>query len=227
MEARVSLAVADSPAPPAPALVPAHRHALGLFLRHLAQGERVAQQASARQAAIAPTPRIARFLRSQARQERTHAMLFDSFARALGAAPLALRECPYRAYSARVGAAADRGDFLETVVGTQIVLEALGEILLARLDHGIARRGDALRRLRRRILAQEATHHAFGVAIVAAALEPGSATRDAVRGHAHRYSAFAARLIDAGAPALGYFGVTATALRAELAGRLGHWSAAC
>lgn len=209
------------------ALPTAHRQALGLFLRHLACGERVAQRAAARQATLAPSPRMARFLRNQARQERTHALVFDGFARALGAAPLALRACPYRAYVTRVDAAAARGDFLDTVVGTQIVLESLGEVLLARLDRGIARRGDALPRLRRRILAQEATHHAFGEQIVAQALADHPQRARAARVALDDYRHLAMALIDAGAPALCWFGVTGADLHAEFDTRLRPWTSAC
>jgi hypothetical protein len=208
-------------------LAPAHRQALGLYLRHHASGERVAQRAASLEAALAPSPHVARFLRSQARQERTHALVFDGFARALGAAPLALHQDPYQAYATKLGAAAARGDFLDMVVGTQIVLEALGEVMLARLDRGIARRGDALLRLRRRILAQEAAHHAFGARIVADALaaQPCNASMACESLRAYRH--LATGLIDAGAPALRFFGVAADDLRSELDARLSPWEGAC
>lgn len=208
-------------------MAPAHRRALGVFLRHLAQGERVAQRAATRQATLAPTARLSRFLRSQARQEQSHALIFDGFACALGAAPLDLRHCPYRAYADRLDAAVDRGDFLDSVIGTQVVLEALGELLLARLDRGIGRHGNHLRRLRRRILAQEATHHAFGTAILAAARAAGHATDDVTRISVGHYATLAARLIEAGAPALEHFGVSEGELRAELERSLASWTAPC
>ncbi len=216
-----SEAPADESLPPLP---DAHRRALGLFLRHLAMGERVAQHIAVRQAQLAPDARSARFLRSQARQERTHALAFDGFARALGTPPLELPDCPYRAYAASLHAAVDRGDFLDTVLGTQIVLEALGEMLLLRLDRSIARRGDALQRTRRRILAQEAAHHAFGEAIVAAALAAGAASRIDTRAGVQRYRRLATRLLDAGTPALVYFGVAAGDLGVELDQRLALWT---
>jgi hypothetical protein len=208
-------------------LPPAHRQALGLFLRHLARGERVAQRAATLEASLAPSPRMARFLKSQARQERTHALVFDGFARALGAAPLALHDDPYRAYAGQLAAAAARGDFLDLVIGTQIVLEALGEMMLARLDRGIARRGNVLQRLRRRILAQEAAHHAFGAQIVTAALA-GQPVNVRAAGEALRaYRRLAAGLIDAGAPALHFFGIAADELHSELDARLATWAGPC
>jgi hypothetical protein len=204
-----------------PRLGDAHRGALGTFLRLLARGERVAQRMATRQAKIATEPRMVRFLRSQARQEHMHALIFDGFARALGAPSPRLDDDPYRIYALQLQDAADRGDFHETVLGTQVVLEALGEVLLERLDRGIARRGDFLLRLRRRILAQEAAHHAFGEAILAAATTADRQcsprrNEDILQHYLHHASA----LIDHGAPVLAYFGVSATTLQAELCERV-------
>ena len=48
---------------------------------------------------------------------------------------------------------------VEAVIATQVVLEALGEALLARLDAGLARHGAGLQRLRRLLRQQQSRHH--------------------------------------------------------------------
>ena len=80
------------------------RAAMGLFLRHLALGERIAQHSATRQARLAPTARAARFFRARARHEALHARVFDLAAASLGAAALTLNPCPYRLYDARLAA---------------------------------------------------------------------------------------------------------------------------
>jgi len=183
------------------------RRALGLFLRHLAHGERVAQTGAMRQARIAPSVRAARFLRSQARHEALHARIFDVAALALGAPVLCLPACPYAAFDTRLAADAGRGDYPATLVGTQLVLEALGEILLERLEIGLVKHGAGFVRLRRLFRAQEAAHHAFGVAELA---DIAASTRGGIRELVRclpPYRLLAGRMIDAGTPVLGEFGL--------------------
>jgi hypothetical protein len=205
------------------ALAPERRAALALFLRHLARGERVAQSLAGRQAAIAPTRHERRFLRAQARQEAMHALLFDTAASWLGARALALDPCPYAAFEARASAAVERGDLVESLIATQIVLEALGEVLLERLDRGLARHGAGFQRLRRVLLRQEAAHHAFGRRIVErarAGLVPASSALPAL---ALPYLDFVDAMIASGRPALAHFGLTPAQIGAEARARLPSW----
>ncbi len=197
----------------------ARRRALGLFLRHLALGERVAQRSAARQALIARDTRAARFLRSQARHEALHARIFDAAAACLGVEAPVIRDCPYARFDARLEDAAQRGDYTDTVIGTQLVLEALGDALLQRLDAGLNRHRVGLVRLRRLLRAQEASHHAFGVtelARLATTLPVGSA----LAGRILPYRQLAARMIDAGGPALRAFDLTPDDIVADLDLRL-------
>ena len=182
--------------------------------------ERVAQRSAARQAPLAPDARAARFLRSQARHEALHARIFDTAAACLGVAAPDLQDCPYAAFDAYLEAAAQRGDYADTVVGTQLVLEALGDALLQRLDAGLDRHRVGLVRLRRLLRAQEASHHAFGVAQLAtlAGSTPGGAAALAERVAPSRV--LAGRMIDAGAPALRAFDLTAADIGDELDQRL-------
>ena len=194
--------------------------ALGAFLRQLAAGERIAQRIALRQAALAPDTRASRFFRSQSRQESLHAVAFDAGAAWLGAPPLAGDAAAHVAYEGELADAAAQGDFRATVIGTQIVLEALGEVLLARLDRGLDRHGAGLRGLRRRILAQEAAHHAFGEALASRwRLDaPQRLRRDVAR-----FRALAGGLIASGDQALRCFAVPPGAIGAELDARLAGW----
>ncbi len=200
------------------------RAAMGLFLRHLALGERVAQHSAARQARLAPSARAARFFRAQARHEALHAQVFDFAASSLGAAALTLDPCPYHAYDAQLAVAAQRGDYAGTVVGTQLVLEALGEILLDRLDAGLERHGTGLHRLRRLLRAQEAAHHAFGVAEIAALAAATPAGMTALRVRIPPYRLLAQAMIGAATPVLHVFGLSSEDIGHELDG---HLAAGC
>jgi hypothetical protein len=202
------------------ALADERRRALGMFLRHLERGERIAQRIAGRQVALAPDTRAARFFRSQARQEGLHARVFDTAARWLHAAPGELPRDPYDAYEQHLQRAADRGDYAETVVGTQIVLEALGEVLLARLEGGLARHGAGFGMLRRMMLAQEAAHHAFGQAAVASMLGAGTLTVPVIDAHTAGYRRLAQPMIAAAAPVLRHFVLSVDDIAGDLDARL-------
>jgi len=206
------------------ALAPGRRGAVGLFLRHLARGERVARRLAAQQAAIAPGRHEARLLRAQARQEATHALLFDTFAALLGAAPIALDPCPYTAFEARALAAIRRDDFAESIVATQIVLEALGDALLARLDAGLERQRAGFARLRATIRRQEAAHHAFGDALIAGLVDTGALDIATVRTIAEPYLALGGRMITSAEPALVHFELSAAVIDDEMRARLPAWA---
>ena len=55
-----------------------------------------------------------------------------------------------------------RGDFAETLMAEQIILEGLGEAILVRIEEGLAKRNAPFERLRRMLLQQEEAHHGFG-----------------------------------------------------------------
>ena len=130
------------------------------------------------------------------------------------------RRIHYDRYERRVQTAVDRGDFVEAVIATQVVLEALGEALLARLDAGLARHGAGLQSLRRRILAQEAAHHAFGRAQVAAWIADGTLAHADLARHLHDYRACARALVDAAEPVLDHFALSPADIVRDVATRL-------
>jgi hypothetical protein len=197
-------------------LAPERRKALGLFLRLLARGERTAHVAARTQAAHASERRDRRFLHAQARQEAFHALLFDAFASWLGAPTPILATDPYAEFEARVVGAARAGCYVETVVATQGVLEALGATMLGRLDAGLARHGCGFLRLRRALLRQEAAHHAFGAERIARWRDDGTLDAHGYAMLAAPYLRLADAMIAAGAPALAHFGLTPAHLQREL-----------
>ena len=119
-------------------------------------------------------------------------------------------------------AAATR-NYLETVVATQVVLEALGETLLARLDAGLDRAGAGFKRLRGLLRAQEAAHHAFGTRTIAVALAAEETDAAALRAVALPYLALAEAMIAAGAPALTHFALTSETIASDFRAHLPSW----
>jgi hypothetical protein len=105
-----------------------------------------------------------RFLRSQARQESYHAIVFQ--ANIAWLAPRHLGTCPLLPplgrYRALIEDAIRRGDLAETLMAEQIILEGLGEAILVRIEEGLAKRNAPFERLRRMLLQQEEAHHGFG-----------------------------------------------------------------
>ena len=110
----------------------------------------------------------------------------------------------------------------ESVVATQLVLEALGDAMLARLDAGLARHGDRLRELRRTIRRQETAHHRHGLALIAAWDDDTIPER--LRACALRHRALAAAMISSGEPAMRPFALAPADLEADLDARLPRWA---
>ncbi len=105
-----------------------------------------------------------RFLLKQSRQEKFHAITFQSgilFLAPKGVNAPAQKHT--RIYDALLDEAIKNHDLLSSVIGLQVILEGMGEIALARLDSGMKQRDAGLHKLRRAILAQEDTHHDFGL----------------------------------------------------------------
>jgi hypothetical protein len=154
------------------------RLALAQALELLAAGERLAAKIAAQQAKESVQIREQRFFSSQQSQEQFHAIIFDVSARLL-------RVSDFNNTSAKPAMSAEVFQAFECavlsptlaplhrVVATQLVLEGVGENILRCLDAGLGRHRAGLVGLRRRILAQEAAHHAFGEQLIAASLASG------------------------------------------------------
>jgi hypothetical protein len=143
---------------------PDQRAPIARLLQFLRDGEYLASDCARAQAQLAPDSGMRRFLRSQARQESYHAIVFQSniawlAPRHLGTCPLLP---PLGQYRVLIEDAIRRGDLAETLMAEQIILEGLGEAILVRIEEGLAKRNAPFERLRRMLLQQEEAHHGFG-----------------------------------------------------------------
>lgn len=156
------------------------RAGIGGFFACLGYGEQIARDCALRQAEMAPRS-YRRFFERQARQEYNHARIFESVV--LGVSPRQKRTIPdpMVCYRRRLQTALRCRDLVATIVGQQIVLEALGELVLSRLDERFERRRLGFKRLRRILLAQERGHLAFGARIMQDSLSRGEADPGRVR----------------------------------------------
>ena len=91
-------------------------------------GEQLAGDMAARQAALAPAPKLGRFLQTQAHQEAFHAVVFQGVIHWL--APRGLRMPPrhpsMERYRGLMESALARGDLAESLLALQVLLEAMG-----------------------------------------------------------------------------------------------------
>ena len=114
---------------------------------------------------LLPRRNSGRFLQTQAHQEAFHAVVFQGVIHWLAprgpadAAPPSSME----RYRGLMESALARGDLAESLLALQVLLEAMGDVVLEAIDTGSERRGLGFRRLRRVLRQQEQTHHAFGV----------------------------------------------------------------
>ena len=113
---------------------PDQRAPLARLLQFLRDGEYLASDCARAQSKLAPDPLMRRFLLSQARQETYHAIVFQGNIAWL--APRHLGACPLLPPSSGVARLLKRpspGDFAETLMAEQIILEGLGEAILKRI----------------------------------------------------------------------------------------------
>jgi hypothetical protein len=171
-------------------LIRPHEHVpIARLLTFLQHGEEVAHDCARRQERLAPDQNRRRFLNSQARQEAMHAVVFQSAIAWL--APRHLGDAPFLPaldeYRRLLHEALERGDFYETILAEQIILEGLGEAILMRIEEGLARRQAPFARLRRILLRQEEAHHLFGRRLLEQAMAAGTLDRDTVQSRAQLY----------------------------------------
>ncbi|UTW45726.1 hypothetical protein KFE80_02090 [bacterium SCSIO 12696] len=137
------------------------------MLQVLKQGEEVARDCARMQAQLRHKyePRVAKFLRSQARQEHFHAQTIQ--AGILWATPKAHRQNTHspamESLYRRCCQAIKEGRYAESVLAIQIVLEGMGETVLRAIDSNMERRRLGLKKLRHIIVHQEVAHHTFGL----------------------------------------------------------------
>ncbi len=149
-----------------------HDH-LARLLMFMVLGEQMAHDCARAQIHMAPENSMKTFLASQARQERSHAVIFQWAIRCLTShspaqSLITERMQPYRQL---LEDAIQRQDYAETLLAEQIILEGLGEAILKKLETGLVKRGAPFRRLRNTLIHQEEAHHQFGVRMLARIVE--------------------------------------------------------
>lgn len=168
---------------------PDQRAPIARLLRFLRDGEYLASDCARAQAKLAPDQGTRRFLLNQARQESYHAIVFQAniawlAPRHLGACPLLP---PMERYRTLIEDALRRGDFAETLMAEQIILEGLGEAILERIEEGLAKRNAPFERLRRMLLQQEEAHHGFGCRTLERMFAAGVTSPEALRSRGQVY----------------------------------------
>jgi hypothetical protein len=170
-------------------IAPNQRETIARLLQFLEQGERLAHDCARAQAQLAGDGGMCRFLMGQARQEAAHSLVFRGAIawlaprRGSGAPALPSLE----RYRQLLDSAIAHGNFMETVVAEQVILEGLGEAILRRIEEGLAKRRAPLGRVRLMLLHQEEAHHQFGLRIVQRAVASGHTSLDRLRSQVQEY----------------------------------------
>ncbi len=176
---------------------PDERVPIARLLTFLEYGEYLAHDCARAQAALAHEKGMQRFLLSQARQEAAHAWVFQGAIAWL--APKHLGDSPFlpalEQYRVLIEDALQRRDFPETLMAEQIILEGLGEAILARIEEGLAIRNAPFGHLRRILLHQEEAHHDFGRRMLDRAFAAGTTSPDDLRARAQEYLALTDRMV--------------------------------
>ena len=176
---------------------PDERVPIARLLTFLEYGERLAHDCARAQAALAPEQGMQRFLASQARQESAHAWVFQGAVAWL--APKHLGDSPFlpalEQYRALLEYALQRGDLAETLMAEQLILEGLGEAILARIEEGLAKRNAPFGQLRRILLHQEEAHYDFGRRMLDRAFAAGTTSPDHLCARAQEYLALTDRMV--------------------------------
>ena len=177
---------------------PAERKPIARLLQFVEYGERLAHDCATAQARLVSDIQATGFLQRQARQEAMHAKVFQ--AAILWLAPRHLGQCPLLSplerYRTRLEAAIARREWIETLLAEQVVLESLGEAILARIEVGLEKRGAPFRTLRRMLLHQEQAHHAFGCRMLERAVGAGETSHETLRLSALEYLALTDEMVE-------------------------------
>ena len=199
---------------------------LSMLLSIMAEGECIARDCAIRQARAAEDRRSRRFFGAQATHERFHAFLFQQAAKRLDSRSRgnADHRLGLRRYARRLETATAAGRWNEVVIGQQLVLENLGELVLMKLDQEMAKRGAGLERIRSMVLRQERAHHRFGIQWIETRLLEGQIPVAEVRDVVERYMDLADRLLLDIAGLLEGVDVDAEAYRREVRERLPEWA---
>ena len=129
----------------------------------LSRGEEIAAQCASYQAQITNDNRIAKFFKTQARQEKQHAFIFNQATQYFK--PKKTNNLTHNAlakFEQKLSSALSDKKLQESIIAQQFLFEGLGEITLKKVSQGIEDRGFNFSLIRRTILKQERAHHHFG-----------------------------------------------------------------
>lgn len=210
----------------APSIAPDTAHQLTRLLYTLVHGEQIATACAHWQAKATTDQRLGKFFRAQEKHERFHAHLFQGVALWLAPRVSASERSSYALdrYRRRLESAMSRSRWMEVLVGQQVVLEHLGELVLARMDAEIERRGYGFERLRRTVLRQEQAHHAFGLDLIDTELQAKQGTPVNLRALAEGYIELADQVLVEVSPLLESLNEDPEAYRREMRCHLPHWA---
>lgn len=179
-------------------------------------GERIACAIAMRQARVCREPRARRFFALQATQEALHATVFHAAATLLAPRGRTLQTPAIAVldeYRRRLDDDLAAGDLDGSVVGLQVVLEGLGDVVLKHMNPQLNRHGSRFAPWQKLLLAQEDTHHAFGCRWVR---RSSSAALPALAASARDYLGLGTRLLDASEDLFGYGLSTSVSYGAQL-----------
>lgn len=179
-------------------------------------GERIACAIAMRQARVCRDPKARRFFALQASQEALHATVFRAAATLLaprGRSLLTPAIAVLDDYRRRLDDDLAAGDVAGSVVGLQVVLEGLGNVVLKRLNPELNRHGARFAPWQKMLLAQEDTHHAFGCRWVGRC---SSAALPALAASARDYLSLGSRVLAASEELFGYGLSTVASYDAQL-----------
>lgn len=199
---------------------------LSALLTIMAEGECIARDCARAQARAADDARARRFFGAQAMHETFHAYLFLRAARHLAPKTrvMASHRRGLQRYARQLDTATVSGHWNEVVIGQQLVLENLGELVLLRLDGEMDRRRIGFKRTRSLVLRQERAHHHFGTQWIEHRLRVGQMCVAEARDIAGRYIALADGILDDVSDLLEALDADADAYRREVRGRLPAWT---
>jgi hypothetical protein len=117
------------------------------FLNFIFSSEKLAHICAAEQAKITEDRFLQRFLIGQSRQEKTHARTFS--AAVLWLAPKGV-SCPadkhIKQYQSLLQDRIKNNELTTSILGLQVLLEGMGDVVLTRFNHGLNQRGAGIKK---------------------------------------------------------------------------------
>ncbi len=206
-------------------LLPNESKQVARLLEVLITGEQLARDCARAQAELTHDRLMRRFFLSQVRQESFHVGVFHAFllplsTKGAGGSSNSLALARYRRL---IEGALARGDLGETLLAQQVILEGLGEVVLTRLDGGMAKRKMGIERLRRLVLSQEQAHHGFGLSRLEQMITSGHNSRERLREQAQEYLVISDSLLAELGEVFEIFDEDPVAYASETRRLLPHW----